>query len=170
VLSNLVTNERERVPDLQSKWCRGSPLLLLSGCRVRLGWLICWRHPCISCGPMLVVGVCSTCGLMVDAPSRREPLLVCCEFEGYIQSDSFGRENSIVHSQATPIRVLCPSCMLQGLENSPAVWRRVTEWVLDVRDVAKKACLNLVSDSAIPHYVSDLLPRPLWDHCSTGQL
>ena len=29
---------------------------------------------------------------------------------------------------------------------------------------------NLVSDSAHPHYVSDPLPRPLWDHRSTGQL
>ena len=29
---------------------------------------------------------------------------------------------------------------------------------------------NLVSDSANPHYVSDPLPRPLWDHRSTGQL
>ena len=26
---------------------------------------------------------------------------------------------------------------------------------------------NLVSDSANPHYVSDPLPQPLWDHCST---
>ena len=29
---------------------------------------------------------------------------------------------------------------------------------------------NLVSDSANPHYVSDPLPRPSWDHRSTGQL
>ena len=29
---------------------------------------------------------------------------------------------------------------------------------------------NLVSDSANPHYVSDLLPQPVWDHRSTGQL
>ena len=29
---------------------------------------------------------------------------------------------------------------------------------------------NLVSDSATPQYVSDPLPRPLWDHRSTGQL
>ena len=29
---------------------------------------------------------------------------------------------------------------------------------------------QLISDSAIPHYVSDPLPRPLWDHRSTGQL
>ena len=29
---------------------------------------------------------------------------------------------------------------------------------------------KLVSDSANPHYVSDPLPRPLWDHRSTGQL
>ena len=28
----------------------------------------------------------------------------------------------------------------------------------------------LVSDSANPHDVSDPLLRPLWDHCSTGQL
>jgi hypothetical protein len=37
----------------------------------------------------------------------------------------------------TPIGVLKPRCMPQGLKNAPAVWQRVTEWVLrDVRDVA----------------------------------
>ena len=29
---------------------------------------------------------------------------------------------------------------------------------------------HLVSDSANPHYVSDPLPQPMWDHRSTGQL
>ena len=29
---------------------------------------------------------------------------------------------------------------------------------------------HLVSDSANPHYMSDPLPQPMWDHRSTGQL
>ena len=29
---------------------------------------------------------------------------------------------------------------------------------------------NLVSDAANPHYMSDPLLQPLWDHRSTGQL
>jgi hypothetical protein len=37
----------------------------------------------------------------------------------------------------TPVGVLTPLCMPQGLKNAPAVWQRIIEWVLrDVRDVA----------------------------------
>ena len=36
--------------------------------------------------------------------------------------------------------------------------------------VAVSHCITWFQTQPIPHCVSDLLPHPLWDRCSTGQL
>jgi hypothetical protein len=46
-------------------------------------------------------------------------------------------ESMHIIAVGTPIGVLKPLCMPQGLKNAPAVWQRMIEWVMrDVRDIA----------------------------------
>ena len=62
--------------------------------------------------------------------------MVCCRFEGCIQSDPLSESTPSYSATLAPMRILRPRCMPQGLKNSPAVWWQAIKLVLaDVWDV-----------------------------------
>ena len=74
-----------------------------------------------------------------------------------------------VHVCVPSCGCLC-ACVCKPRQNRPQLSADslCAHWEADGR--ASLPLQNPVSDSANPHYISDPLPQPLWDHRSTGQL
>ena len=63
---------------------------------------------------------------------------------------------SDILATSTPLGVLYPRCMPQGYKNSPPVWQRMIEWVLqDVRDTADPYIDDIIIGTTQPEDMTD---------------
>ena len=82
--------------------------------------------------------------------------MVCSGFEGCVQSDSFGREYSVVRSHIDAHRSLASLMYAARPKNSPAVWWPVMEWVFaDVWDVCDPYINDIIIGTQTKEGMSD---------------